>query len=326
MLFRYLFSAITIVNHQRLFMNTKSYPLILYYCIISHFSFCQHYFYNNQYYDKDFLFEINASAGAINCLTDIGGRNGKGKGFLKDLNVGNTKISAGVSVGFVYRYAIGLRVEGNTGTIQAYDSILKNDQSEGRYRYKRNLSFRSPVSELLLLAELYPVRLLFAAEEEKKAPVFAPYILGGIGVFRFRPQASLNGIWVDLAPLHTEGQGFAEYPERKPYALTQLSFPVGIGCKYEVSALFNIRLEILHRITRTDYLDDVSTRYIDPSLFEKYLSPHNALMAGVLHDRQKELNPQHVTAPGAIRGHNNKNDSYFTLQLKLGFIMGRERR
>lgn len=307
-------------------MNTKSCTLLLYCCIVSHFSFSQHYFYNNQYYDRDILFEINASSGAINCLTDIGGKSGKGKGFLKDLNIGNTQFSAGISIGFVYRYAMGLRLEGNMGVIQAYDSILKADPSEGRHRYQRNLSFRSPVSELLLLGELYPVRLLFPADEETKAPAFSPYITGGIGVFRFRPQANLNGIWVDLAPLHTEGQGFTEYPERKPYSLTQLNFPVGIGCKYEVSALLNMRVEILHRITRTDYLDDASTRYIDPSLFDQYLSPEKASMARKLHDRQRELNPQHVTVPGSIRGNDHKNDSYFTIQLKLGFIMGRERR
>ncbi|MBX3254413.1 MAG: hypothetical protein KF862_09755 [Chitinophagaceae bacterium] len=307
-------------------MNTKALPLLLLYIATVNSLFSQHYYYNNYYYDRDLLFEVSASAGAMNCLTDIGGTEGIGRGFLKDLNIANTRFSAGVSGGFIYRYAIGLRIEANTGAIQAYDSILKNDPSEGRYRYKRNLNFRSPVSELLLLAELYPLKALFPVKEDEKAPAFAPYITGGIGVFRFRPQANLNGIWVDLAPLHTEGQGFAEYPERKTYRLTQLCFPVGVGCKYELSALFNIRLEILHRITRTDYLDDVSTRYIDPSLFDQYLSPENALMARTLHDRQAVLEPQHITVPGSKRGHSNKNDSYFTLQLKLGLIMGRERR
>ncbi|MGN6493502.1 MAG: hypothetical protein ACTHLE_15985 [Agriterribacter sp.] len=304
-------------------MNTRLHLLLLYCCLISVHSYCQHYFYNNRYYDKDFLIEINASSGAINCLTDVGGNSGKGKGFLKDLNIGNTKFSGGIGVGFVYRYAVGLRVEANTGNIQAYDSVLKNDHSKGKYRYIRNLSFRSPIAELLLLAELYPLKLFFPAEKEK-SPVFAPYITGGIGIFRFRPQTNLKGIWIDLAPLHTEGQGFAEYPERRPYALTQLNFPFGIGCKYEASALFSFRLEILHRFTRTDYLDDVSTRYIDPSLFDKYLSPKQALIARTLYDRQ--INRQHITVPGTVRGNDGKKDAYFTVQLKAGFVIGRDRR
>lgn len=307
-------------------MNTKPFPLVLACLLASQLSFCQYYFYNNRYYDKDLLFEINISTGAMNCLTDVGGTNGKGKSFLKDLNVANTKISGAISAGLIYRYALGLRLEANIGSLQACDSILKNDQSEGKYRYQRNLSFRSSISEIILLAELYPIRLFAPAEEDTKAPAFAPYITGGIGLFHFKPQANLNGIWLDLAPLHTEGQGFAEYPERKPYALTQLNFPVGIGCKYEISPLFNIRLEVLHRITRTDYLDDVSTRYIDPDLFNKYLPADKISAALTLHDRQRELNPQHVTVPGSIRGHSNKNDSYFTIQLKLGFIIGRELR
>ncbi len=74
-------------------MNTKPFPLVLACLFASQLSFCQYYFYNNRYYDKDLLFEINISTGAMNCLTDVGGTNGKGKSFLKDLNVANTKIS-----------------------------------------------------------------------------------------------------------------------------------------------------------------------------------------------------------------------------------------
>ena len=307
-------------------MNTKPFTLVLACLFISHLSFCQYYFYNNRYYDRDLLFEINISAGAMNCLTDIGGRSGKGKGFLKDLNISNTKMCAGISAGLIYRYSLGLRLEGSMGSVQAYDSILKNDQAEGKFRYKRNLNFKSTISELILLAELYPIRILFPVQEGEKTPPFAPYITGGIGLFRFNPQANLDGIWIDLAPLHTEGQNFSEYPERKPYALTQLNFPIGIGCKYELSPLFSVRLEVLHRITQTDYLDDVSTRYIDPNLFSKYLPADKISTALALHDRQRELNPQHVTIPGSIRGHDNKNDSYFTIQLKLGFTIGRELR
>lgn len=286
------------------------------------YSHTQNYFYNNQYYDQDFLFEMNASVGAMNCLTDIGGKKGLGKGFLKDFSPSNTRLCGGISGGMVYRYTLGLRLDLTLGSIAASDEVLRNDESEGKYRYKRNLSFRTGIAECTLLGELYPLVWLI----DSKRFLLSPYITGGIGVFYFKPRAALNGEWVDLKPLHTEGQGFAEYPDRIPYRLTQINFPVGAGLKYDVSASTSIRLEVLYRFTNTDYLDDVSTSYIDPSLFGRYLSPDNAALALQLHDRQGELDPSHVTAPGSIRGRSNKNDGYFSVQFKLGVIMGRKRR
>ncbi len=286
-------------------------------------SFAQHYFYNNLYYDNDLLFEGGISLGAINCLTDIGGRPGNGKRFLKDLNWQNTKVSGGVFANLCYRYALGIRLELNVGKIMAYDSILKNDRSEARNRYLRNLHFKSNITELMLLAELHPLVLLGI---NKKANTISPYLVGGAGIFYFDPKARAGEEWISLHELHTEGQGFAEYPERKPYRLTQVNFPVGVGIKLECAAQVNFRFEVLHRITRTDYLDDVSTRYIDPALFQKYLSPYLASYALQLHNRQKEIDPSATAVPNDIRGNNNRNDSYFTVQCKLSMVIGRERR
>lgn len=306
-------------------MNTRHAMLMLG-LILSASTYSQNYFYNNKYYDADIVYELAISAGAMNCLTDLGGTTGIGKGFVKDLNLPNTRLTAGAQVGLIYRSAVGLRLEFNYGTVTASDAVLKNDATAGRYRYQRNLHFRSKITDFLLMGEVYPLPIVFPPDEHAKASRFAPYITGGIGIFKFNPQAALNGQWVALQPLHTEGQGFEIYPERKLYALTQINFPAGIGCRYEVSAIFNIRLELVHRFTRTDYLDDVSTTYVDPVFFNRYLDATSAQQAYLLSDRQAELNPAHVTQPGAVRGNNKKRDTYFSAVLKLGLLLGRERR
>ncbi len=46
-----------------------------------------------------------------------------------------------------------------------------------------------------------------------------------------------------------------------------ISIPFGAGIKYSLNERFNIGFEILHRYTNTDYLDDVSKTYVDPSVF-----------------------------------------------------------
>ncbi|NJO25257.1 MAG: hypothetical protein HC867_04970 [Bacteroidia bacterium] len=184
-------------------------------------------------------------------------------------------------------------------------------------RYDRNLSFRSNIMEIMAVAEVHP---LFIIKTEEDPPRASPYILCGIGFFHFNPQAKLNDTWYDLHPLRLEGQGFTEYPNRKQYKLSQFNFPMGIGARYEINHLLNARFEIIHRKLNTDYLDDVSTRYINPIYFLNYLSPSQAAVAAQLYDRRGELNPNH-TPKMDERGDPKDNDSYFTVMLKIGFTI-----
>ena len=63
----------------------------------------QYYFFDGEYYDNPFLYEAGISLNAMNCLTDMGGRKGIGKTFLKDLNMGKTHISGGVFFSVAYK-------------------------------------------------------------------------------------------------------------------------------------------------------------------------------------------------------------------------------
>ncbi len=290
-------------------------------------SSAQYYFYNDSYYETPLLFEVGVSAGAINCLTDIGGDKGIGAKFTKDLNLGRTEFTGGAYLSIMYKYTIGLRLEANFGKVSAFDSVLSDVPKTdiARARYNRNLSFRSTISEIALVAEFHP---LFAfvdyAAMDGEPPRLSPYILGGISYFSFNPQAKLNGRWVDLQPLSTEGQGFAEYPDRKPYKLNALGIPLGAGVKYELSPMFNVRLEFMYRATNTDYLDDVSTTYIDKSLYSNYYSGNKLVNAVLLSDRQRgEYVPQ--TLPGKKRGNVKDKDNFFSANLKIGLMIGRER-
>lgn len=284
----------------------------------------QYYYYNENYFERDVNFEFGGSIGLMNCLTDLGGKKGIGKGFIKDLNMKNNNLSFGIFATATYRYVFGLRLEATFGKIEAYDSILKPVASSTFGRYERNLSFRSPITDIQLSMEFHPLYL--QVNYDKEPTRWSPYILGGIGFFTFNPQAKLENQWYDLKPLHLEGQGFEEYPKRTDYKLTQLNIPLGVGVKYEMSQALNLRFEFVHRILFTDYLDDVSTNYIDPSLFAVYLTPSQASLARRLHDRQVDRIPGHVTQPGEIRGDPKDKDSYFSFQAKIGLLIGRLKR
>lgn len=283
----------------------------------------QYYFYNDKYYETDLLFDVGVSAGAMNCFSDLGGRKGVGKKFVKDMNMKNTRLAGGFYVAATYKNAVALRLEATFGQVKAYDSILKGDQSKAKDRYLRNLDFRSNITEFSAVAEIHP--FFFNISDDKEPPRLSPYVLGGIGLFSFNPQAKLNNTWIDLEPLRTEGQGFKEYPNRKRYNLRQMNVPVGAGVRYELGSMINARLEIVHRILFTDYLDDVSTRYIDPTLFASNLTPVQASLATQLADRRSAINPGIVPGPSDIRGDSRDNDAFFSINFKIGVILGRQR-
>ncbi|HMK27800.1 MAG TPA: hypothetical protein VK483_17335 [Chitinophagaceae bacterium] len=285
-----------------------------------------YYYYNSKYYDNPVVFEIGGTFGIMNSLTDLGGKRGVGKKFIKDLRIKTIRPSYGLYLMAMYNNVLGVRLEGTFGQVVGYDSILKSVASSTYGRYERNLSFKSKISEFQLGVEVHP--LFFKSYEDEEPPAISPYIVVGASVYSFDPQAKLNGQWYSLQPLHTEGQGFAEYPDRKTYQLTQINFIAGFGVKYEINSVFNARLEFVHRFLTTDYLDDASqVDYIDPTLFYNYLTANQAAIAQQLYNRTNELNPGDLTFFENIqRGNPKDKDSYFTIELKVGFMLGRQRR
>jgi hypothetical protein len=170
--------------------------------------------------------------------------------------------------------------------------------------------------------------MIFNSNSENE-PRFRPYGLVGVGIFHFNPQGSLtdsrgNKTWYYLQPLRTEGEGMAEYPYSQPYKLTQMNIPMGGGLKYFVSDRVNVSMEFLYRKTFTDYIDDVSKKYIDPRVFAKYLSAQDASLASKLSDKAIGIIYPGMTRypAGTQRGDLKQADTYFSVIAKIGFRLG----
>lgn len=284
----------------------------------------QYYYYNNKYYDNPVVFELGVSTGIMNALTDLGGKKGIGKPFVKDFRWKTARASFGLYGAVNFNDAIFVRLEATFGQVTGADSILKNVAPSTFGRYERNLSFKSSIREAQLAVEVHP--LFFKTYLDREPPRLSPYLVAGVGNFSFDPQAKLNGQWYSLQPLHLEGQGFAEYPDSKEYKLNQFNILAGGGLKYEISPALNARLEFVQRILFTDYLDDVSRDYIDKNLFSNYLPTNMAAVAKQLYYRRGELIPSDAVPTDAQRGNPKNNDSYFTVQLKIGMTLGRQKR
>jgi hypothetical protein len=221
---------------------------------------------------------------------------------------------------------IGFRVALNHGKVEGYDSQVPDKGGDEYYRKLRNLEFESSLLEAYVATEIYPT--VFLERYDGLQGKLRPYGLAGIGMFRFNPKARFyenNGTsrMVALQPLRLEGQGMEEYPDRKQYSLTSMEIPMGIGAKYFIKENMYIGFEILHRKTFTDYVDNVSTNYIDAIYFDKYLSAEDARMARQLHFRENFVpNGTNVRNPPLLneqRGDPSEKDSYFSTLLRFGW-------
>ena len=181
------------------------------------------------------------------------------------------------------------------------------------YMQQRNLSFNTNVWELALQGDFNFFRFM----PGEPGYNFTPYITFGVGVFNYDPFAMLQGQKHYLRPLNTEGQGSSVYPDRKPYGSMAFSIPFGAGVKYCINDRINVGFEIVHRVTGTDYLDDVSKTYVNSSLFPT-LPDGSPSPAGLLHDRSYELG-EPIGIPGRQRGVSTQKDQFVTAIFYISF-------
>ena len=270
--------------------------------------------------------EIGLGIGPMFFLGDLGGNRGVGQStWLKDVQFPLVNLSKGLYLNIYPSEWLGFRFAFNHGKLEGYDHIIKDNGGAELYRKNRNLQFQSSLLEGYAALEISPT--VFMERYDGLQGKIRPYGLIGVGVFRFNPKGLYyapdgSSRWVALQPLRLEGQGFAEYPDRKPYSLTQLEVPMGFGVKYYIKENMFVGIEILHRQTFTDYVDDVSTTYIDNTLFAKYLTPEQATMANQLYYRKYFVpnNPPQLRVPDEDqRGDPVQNDAYFSTIIRLGW-------
>lgn len=267
--------------------------------------------------------ELGLGIGPMFFLGDLGGSAGVGKTFIKDLDLPLTKLCKGIYLNYYPKEFIGLRIAGNLGYLKGNDAEAPAKGGAEEDRKYRNLSFQSKISEAYAAIEIYPT--IFLERYDGLKGKLRPYILGGLGIFHFDPETKdVNGSWVKTAPLRLEGQGFPEYPDSKPYKLTQKNVLAGVGFKYYIKENAYIGFEILHRKLFTDYVDDVSHNYyIDPIYFDQHLSAADAIKARRLYYRGIYSFPS--TRPYeefAERGDPKENDAYFSSILRFGWRIG----
>lgn len=211
-------------------------------------------------------------------------------------------IAGGAGVSYMFNDRWAARLHTLFGKISADDKFGRNKN--------RNLNFTSSISEFQLGVQYFITPF--------NSRSLTPYVFAGVAAFHFNPYTTdSNQSKHYLKPLSTEGQGFVD--GRKEYGLTQIAIPFGGGVKLSLSDNLNVGIEMGLRKTFTDYLDDVSTRYVDQSLLLSEKGPTAVALAY----RGDELkNGGTYPDANSIRGSSKYKDWYYFTGITLSFRLG----
>jgi hypothetical protein len=216
--------------------------------------------------------------------------------------------------------------------------IYGNDKfTEEPFRNNRNIHFRSPILELSSTADLYVIRFQKVGARYRQVTraragrglLASGYIFAGLAGFYYNPQGYFdasqytglvptedlpaNG-WYNLRPLSTEGQGY--FPTRQKYLPVAFAIPFGIGATIQVSEEYSVGFRYGFRKTFSDYIDDVSTTYVDPSIYsEMFEDASKVILARHFANPTNNSMAKTVTSPGQQRGNPFNTDAYM-----FGFV------
>lgn len=267
-----------------------------------------------------YKFEYGVATGVSNYLGEIGGKEKGARPFIVDLKLVKTRWNETMYIRYKFHPVLSAKVSLNYLRIEGADALSTNI---GR-RY-RNLSFRNDIYDIettvnwLFYSSVNPAGIYRRARTYLTA-----YMFTGAGVFYHNPKALYQGSYVPLQPLQTEGV---------KYSKVGICIPLGIGMYVSINKsrkrTHRIGIEVNWRYTNTDYLDDISTVYKNPS----ELSSATSI---ALSNRNPELTNQPPGVSGnfgwiddgkgnninkAPRGNPNNKDSYISVNISYGIAL-----
>lgn len=269
--------------------------------------------------------------GAAGFMGDLGGADRTGTQGLRDFDFAAVRPSLMIG----YRYLLLKNLALSTHLTFAY--VAGDDKNTDElHRNNRNINFRSPIIEFAPKLQYYFISYQrFGARHGRATGLrvrrqmdISAYVFTGIAGFYFNPQGyfdaenysgtisadelPLNG-WYNLKPLSTEGQGY--FPTRRNFSSVSVAIPIGIGGLLHINRDMSVGIEFGFRTTFTDYIDDVSTTYVDPAIYHEIFSePGQIALAEYFANPTNNTLDASTTAPGQQRGNPFNTDAYmFTM-------------
>ena len=280
---------------------------------------------------SQYRMDFGLKLGGTNYLGEMGGLQEDGKDFIADIKLQATRPAIGAFISYELspQFFVGGSI--TYGRIMGADSL-----SEAGARYTRNLHFRNDIFEVAVRGELTLLDVFDITTKSWLKTHLRAYGYLGIAGYYHNPKAQFfydenlhdpslqqyDNQWVKLAPLKTEGQEVA-------YRNIGFSIPHGVGVAITHNKRYRIGFEIGWRTTFTDYLDDASTVFANPTLMKEEGNHLGAAMSNRTYEKF-DYHPNGYKhgdfAAGAIRGDPTDNDTYIFSTINLSYVIKGQRR
>ena len=287
---------------------------------------------------KGYRYELVFAGGMSNFLGELGGASQFGTHMFRDIDIRATRFD--LTTGLRYKFNDYYALRANL----TYAAMRGDDRwTTESFRHYRNLNFWSPIWEFSVnfeasyMKEMRGRRYRMKGVKGRRGYELFPYIYAGLGVFHYEPRGYWdttnvdNGYkapsgkqWIRLRKLHTEGQtnrkgSIPGVLSRKQYSGFSICIPVGFGFKYILDRRWIMALDYGVRYTFTDYIDDVSTTYIDPAILARQFSGSAAAQNAINMSDRTNKKYITITGPGAQRGDPRFNDAYLFVNLTFSY-------
>lgn len=256
-----------------------------------------------------------------------------------------------------YKFHHSLAITAGINWVRVFgDDFASDPGSENSFaRYARNLSFRNDIKEFRVALQVY--LLPNYGGPGQRMPINA-YLSLGASVFHHDPQGKVPdadyqsaldgsvaapqaGEWVKLRPLGTEGQNLGIV---EPYKSIEFAIPVAVGAQIRIpNTQLTAGLELGFRYLFTDYIDDVSSRYVGLDQFTdplaRIMSDRSTVPVSSKGDARNLTNLTFIPrdfngttyniegnlgsgTDGSVRGNPDNNDMIFITQIKVSYAIG----
>ena len=263
---------------------------------------------------SQYYWDYGAKLGVSNSLTDIGGWDQTARPWVLDMKLQETRWDVGGYVRYKLKDPWAIEADLSYLRLQGADSLSIYPGRRGR-----NANFRNDIFQFSLMGEWTFFENPDLGNTYRYENAFAAYLGLGIAIFYQDPYSYGNPPgghgwgWYNMQPLETEG---VHYHKIQP------GIPVVLGFNFTLAKKYRIGWSLGWTKTFTDYLDDVSGRYPQPS---QLTSP----MAVYFSNRTR---PNSVEAadglpgvsnygPGQKRGDPTNMDSYLVTTIDAGYVI-----
>lgn len=263
-----------------------------------------------------YFWDFGIGAGAANALTDMGGNELTRRDFVADLKLQMTRQSVSAFARYKVGQMFSIKSTFSFMTIRGDDKLSSNPG-----RHYRNLNYKNNLFELNAQCQWFFYEVNDLGHTYRYKDNFRAYIGLGAGAVYHNPKASYNGDWVALRPLMTENHR---------YTKVTAVIPASAGFYFTINKHYRIGWEICWRTTFTDYLDDVSGNYADPTTLSSPLAATlanrtdpadaNSYQPGFANNYGVYNEPD-GTVHFNKRGDPTHNDSYLSSNIEFSYVI-----